>query len=638
MDKRFKAFSKDWTQQTRAHMRLEKQRAEALRQAAADEKAQYQATLGALAKVGIGLAAVGLAAKKAFEFAEAGAELDYARDKFDRLAQTVGVTGDALLRDLGQATKGLVDDATLIAGAGDLMSLGLAKTRDEAVRLTTVIGRLGMDMNQVVLTLTNRTKARFDQLGVSVDGFDEKVNKLKESGYAADEAFKLAFIQQAEAQLGRVGDIAESAAGDFRSFNAELKNYTDNMAILASQMGGFLQPMTKWLQVNNDIDAAVIAGNITRQEGLELYKALRRGVLDAVDVYWILREAETGLTRAQLTEIDRLNALARAYPPVVQGAVDAAAAIREQRIATQEAHGAGRDWADTLYETEAGLEGAAAAVEALRKKTEAANEPVQAFLEGIDRSIASPIGNFIKDLEWMMATGGRFEEAFGAIQTALDQKKITPEQADEFTKNLFVAVQDVSAELGEIDVSAAATNISQTLGISLEEALALINGTDGIEAAMATITTTEWFISDTLGMSLTAVQDLVKGGDGSVWDKLVAVTEKQWTVDVTVNYNDPGFSPKGGGGGSGGGRLGGEREEALGGELYVTAPTWLLVGERGMPETVRVDSGLGNQNRGRMSQAAEIRLSFDGPVFVRDQVDIEILAARVLARMQEILR
>lgn len=138
--------------------------------------------VGKAALVTGAVVAVSAAMKEVYETAREGAELDYARDKFDALAESIGSTSTALLVDLRDATSGLVSDAELIEGAGQMMALGLAKTHDEVVRLATVAGELDMNMNQLVLTLTNQTTMRFDALGVSVAGFDEKLQALKDTG------------------------------------------------------------------------------------------------------------------------------------------------------------------------------------------------------------------------------------------------------------------------------------------------------------------------------------------------------------------------------------------------------------------------------------------------------------------------
>ena len=54
---------------------------------------------------------------------------------------------------------------------------------------------------------------RFDALGISVDGFDEKVKALEETGLSASEAFNEAFLQQAEEQIKKVGDVANTSEG-----------------------------------------------------------------------------------------------------------------------------------------------------------------------------------------------------------------------------------------------------------------------------------------------------------------------------------------------------------------------------------------------------------------------------------------
>lgn len=167
------------------------------------------------------------AGKQVFDFAKEGAQLEYASIKFDRLSTSVGTFSNILLNDLRAATRGLYSDSELLASAGDLASLGLAKSHDEIVRLSTVASGLNMNMNQLVLTLTNQTTMRFDALGVSTDGFKEKMEELEKQGYSTDAAFKEAFLQQAEAQLEKVGHAADSSIGSFMRLEAQWKNISD---------------------------------------------------------------------------------------------------------------------------------------------------------------------------------------------------------------------------------------------------------------------------------------------------------------------------------------------------------------------------------------------------------------------------
>lgn len=170
---------------------------------------------------------VGVAMDQIFEIGKRGAQLEYTSQKFDKLSQSIGTTSDVLMKDLKAATRGMVSDAELMGSATDFMALGLVKNHDEAVRLTRAAGALNMNMNQLVLTLTNMTTMRFDALGVSVDGFKEKVKALEAQGLSAEEAFRTAFLEQAEAQIEKVGDAADSAIAPFQRMDVATKNIAD---------------------------------------------------------------------------------------------------------------------------------------------------------------------------------------------------------------------------------------------------------------------------------------------------------------------------------------------------------------------------------------------------------------------------
>ncbi len=162
--------------------------------------------------------------KAVYDMARQSAELEFMAGKFDRLSLSIGTTSDVLLEDLRKATQGTRSDMELMASASDFMALGFAKTSDEAVRLSTVAGALNMNMNQLVLTLANQTTMRFDQLGVSVVGFQEKVDALVKSGMNANAAFQEAFLQQAEEQIQKVGNVADSTLGSMMQMESAFKN------------------------------------------------------------------------------------------------------------------------------------------------------------------------------------------------------------------------------------------------------------------------------------------------------------------------------------------------------------------------------------------------------------------------------
>lgn len=169
--------------------------------------------------------------EKAFAFGEAGANLEYTRAKFDRMATAIGSSGERLLEKLKTVTRGMVSESELVESALNFMALGLVKNEDEAVRLTKIAGALNMNMNQLVLTLTNQTTMRFDALGVAVDGFDEKVAALKKTGMDTNAAFTEAFLQQAEDQIARVGEVADSSVAPFKRLEVATKDLGDMVKI-----------------------------------------------------------------------------------------------------------------------------------------------------------------------------------------------------------------------------------------------------------------------------------------------------------------------------------------------------------------------------------------------------------------------
>lgn len=213
------------------------------------------------------LTGAGLALKKLYDVAREGAELEYTRIKFDRLAESVGTTSDVLLTELRTATRGTLSDMEAMALAANLLSLGLAKNGDEAVRLAKIQSGLGMDMNQLVLTMTNQTTMRFDALGVSVDGFEEKVEALKEQGYSANDAFNEAFLQQAEMQLERVGNAADESIGSFKRFESQWKNTMDRVKTdTAESLSPLVEVLAEGMEANNSYARALEISGMSQRE------------------------------------------------------------------------------------------------------------------------------------------------------------------------------------------------------------------------------------------------------------------------------------------------------------------------------------------------------------------------------------
>lgn len=229
--------------------------------------------------------------KSAVEFSEQGANLQTLAQRFDRLAQSVGTNSTSLLSDMQKATKGVKSDSELMGLAVDMIGLGFAGTSEEAVRLASVAGALDMNMNQLALTLANQTTMRFDQLGVGIDGFDEKLQKLKDTGMEVDDAFQEAFLQQAELQIEKVGHVADMASGKWEKMNAAQSNFMDNMKRFASDNMGWWADFWGGAFTTAGTEMA----NAVNVQDLSANNMIPQAVLDNMRELALIQEGMTGV-------------------------------------------------------------------------------------------------------------------------------------------------------------------------------------------------------------------------------------------------------------------------------------------------------------------------------------------------------
>lgn len=233
--------------------------------------------------LGVGVAgaayvAASRAAAQAYAVLREGAQLQTTTERFEKLAASINTTADTMLGKLREATKGMIADNELMASASQIVSLRLAENEDQVVRLATVVGTLGWDMQQVILTFANLSTMRLDALGLSVDEVKAKQKELEEQGLSTAAAFKEAVIQAGEARLevGGVSDAeqsfkrAEAAVTNFK--NAVLESITTTL----DQAGAFealskaAVDLSSWQTFSANIWELKEAGRITTDEFHEL--------------------------------------------------------------------------------------------------------------------------------------------------------------------------------------------------------------------------------------------------------------------------------------------------------------------------------------------------------------------------------
>lgn len=195
---------------------------------------QSAAAIGAsLAVAGVAFAGLAKGAEAAWDQIDRGADLALQKSQFDALAESIGTTADVLENDLNSAMNGLVSNADQIAGASQLISLGLAKTHEEAVALSEVSGKLNWDMQVLGLTIANQSTARLDSLGLSIESVKSKIDGLTASGMSADDAFKWAIIEAGREKIGILGDVSETTAGKIQQLEASGQNLKDTFSELS---------------------------------------------------------------------------------------------------------------------------------------------------------------------------------------------------------------------------------------------------------------------------------------------------------------------------------------------------------------------------------------------------------------------
>jgi len=123
---------------------------------------------------------------------------------------------------------------------------------------------------------------------VSVDGFKEKVKALEDAGLSANDAFKEAFLQQAEEQVRKVGNAADASIGGFMQMEAAIKNLGDAIKNdFAQSLEGVIPLMT---QLANGMVETQRRGVEFRDVMSRLDSAMKGGVISGAEYNRMLAE------------------------------------------------------------------------------------------------------------------------------------------------------------------------------------------------------------------------------------------------------------------------------------------------------------------------------------------------------------
>lgn len=533
------------------------------------------------------------AGKAVYDFTSEGAQLDYVRTKFDNLTSSIGTTSFALMNDLRQATSGTVSDAQLMKSATDMMSLGLADTHDETVRLTRVAGELGMNMDQLTLTLTNQTTKRFDTLGVSVAGFDERLEALKNTGLSTQEAFTEAFLQQAEAQIERVGGIADTSAGSFMKFEAAIEqigasiqqNLSDQAlpAVdgLAKGLGGLAEAMTQGTEVRRLAEQMEAAGMSTEgfwKEVKELANVW--GSLSTEDYTAVVEKYSAALNNAA----KGTQNWATANYEGADAIAEAESALESQLTALEEFTLASSEAAIAVGTMSAGYQALALDFGAMQSLAYGYEEQLNLIAEAEERiALLEPfretggvLDGVTYSAEQVAAAIAELEGAAGDAEAAMDRmaKEMTLSlmqasmEIDGYTESEIDALTQYMVDAGLISAEAAEKMLQDyTRAIETANALELkqkvaeiLADTTNFEEGVSLVD--NLLIDNKTGKVLADITDYMDGlteadlaelppkvGDilADIMPYLQALANlpdpEPKTAEITAEYHDPGFSP-----------------------------------------------------------------------------------------------
>lgn len=142
---------------------------------------------------------------------------------------------EATLRALQARTHGMVNDTQLMAGAADLLKTGLAGSNGEAVKLLGLATDLGASTQQLFSVLANQSVEVLDSFGVASGAVRELKNEFMAAGMSSEEAFKEAFLVEAQKTVERLGDSIEQNISPSQQLATRWQNFWDTQSSYAAQ-------------------------------------------------------------------------------------------------------------------------------------------------------------------------------------------------------------------------------------------------------------------------------------------------------------------------------------------------------------------------------------------------------------------
>lgn len=203
---------------------------------------------------GAGVVAVALGALKAgeaaFAMGRASAESARLADSFVTLAKAAGGSSQQMLAAMREASKGMIDDTSLIGAANRAMLLGVADTSGEMATLLEIAGArakaMGLTTQQafgdLVTGLGRMSPMILDNLGITIDAagaYERYAESIGRSAESLDDAEKKQalvneVIRTSSTLLEENAGKGRDLAGSFERMDASIANAKDALGALFS--------------------------------------------------------------------------------------------------------------------------------------------------------------------------------------------------------------------------------------------------------------------------------------------------------------------------------------------------------------------------------------------------------------------
>jgi len=431
-----------------------------------------------LSGMGVSLSALqnpAMLAGQALKFAhDAAVEGELATAKLDaavqRAGSSFGITSQELQgMALEMANLTGVEDEAIMGAQAILLKFDAISTdtfprvTQAALDLSVELGDMGSAAQLVGKLMQSPAEAvglLERQVGKLTQAEKDHLETMVESGNIM--GAQSAILDILEAKYGGLAEtVGNTTAGSYQKLKVAVGNYAEVLGQATLGSEGVAGALTDQLNYTTMLTQAVTDGTLTYGQAVAMNaRVILSGYTqaDAIRDLTAMKEEDTAQT-VELTE--RQEQLSRSYRALVFDTEDAIVPTR--------------DMAAALEENARASEQAARATDAYHLSIAAGVQTQRDYWQGLNTGIDSTIENALRAIEFAQAGGHEIQTQFGIIQSQLEMGIISPETAAKAFEGLYVQAEGLKVRMGEITADEAAANIAATLGVSLKEALDILN-------------------------------------------------------------------------------------------------------------------------------------------------------------------